>query len=151
MQLHKQLSKPTRLCHAVGHGAVLRLSARAGDDILTLQRPGDEIVAQEHHVARSGIVGVGTTGPVNISVDDDVRRRGTVKKQAMVEGVLEVPKDALRGCEMGLMRAVHVEAHLLYRVGNDGPSEGEVLESPSQAAVGSWVTYRAPMSKETLA
>jgi hypothetical protein len=41
-------------------------------------------------------------------------------------------------------RVVHVEAHLLYHVGSGGPGEGEVLESPSQAAVGSWVTYGAP-------
>jgi hypothetical protein len=68
-----------------------------------------------------------------------VRRRGTAKKQAEVEGALEVPKDALCGREMGLMRVVHVEAHLLDRVGNVGPGEGEVLESPSQAAVGTRV------------
>jgi hypothetical protein len=36
MQLHKQLSKPTCLCHAVGLRAALRLSARTGDDGLTL-------------------------------------------------------------------------------------------------------------------
>jgi hypothetical protein len=45
MQLHKQLLKPTRLCHTVDHGAVLRLSARTGDDVLMLQGSGDEIVA----------------------------------------------------------------------------------------------------------
>jgi hypothetical protein len=39
-QLHKQLSKPTRLCHA----AVLRLSARTGDGVMTLREPGDEVV-----------------------------------------------------------------------------------------------------------
>jgi hypothetical protein len=48
-------------------------------------------------------------------------------------------------------RVVHVEAHLLYHVSNGGPGEGEVLESPSQAAVGSRVTYGAPVSEETLA
>jgi hypothetical protein len=151
VQLHKQLTKPACLCHAVGHGAVLRLSARAGDDVLTLWEPGDEVVAQEHRVARSGPVSVGTTGPVSISVDDEVRRRGTTKKQTMVEGALEVPKDALRGREMGLTGVVHVEAHLLDRVGNVGPGEGEVLESPSQVAVGSRVMDGPPMSGETLA
>jgi hypothetical protein len=35
---------------------------------------------------------------------------------------------------------VHVEAHLLDCVGDVGPGEGEVLESPSQATVGSQVT-----------
>jgi hypothetical protein len=82
-------------------------------------------------------VSVGTTGPVSISVDNEIRRRGTAKKQAEVEGALEVPKDALRDREMGLMKVVHVDAHLLDCVGNVGPGEREVLVSPSQAAVGS--------------
>jgi hypothetical protein len=62
----------------------------------------------------------------------------------VVEGALEVPEDVLRGCEMGLMGVAHVEAHLLDRVGNVRPGEGEVLESPSQAAVRSQVTDGAP-------
>jgi hypothetical protein len=68
MQLHKQLTKSTHLGHAVDHGAVLRLSARTGDDVLTLRALGDELVAQEYRVARSGPVSVGTTGRDNISV-----------------------------------------------------------------------------------
>jgi hypothetical protein len=36
VQLHKQLTKPTRFCHAVSHGTVLRLCARMRDDVLTL-------------------------------------------------------------------------------------------------------------------
>jgi hypothetical protein len=139
MQLHKQLTKPSRLCHIIGHGAVLHLSAQLGDDVLTLRGLGDDVVAQEHRVARSGLESIGTIGLVSISVDDEVRRRGMAKKQAVVEGALEVPKDALRGCEMGLMGVVHVEAHLLDRVGNVGPGEGEVLESSSQAVIGSRV------------
>jgi hypothetical protein len=73
-----------------------------------------------------------------------------VKKQSVVKGALKVPKNVLRGREMGLTGVVHVEAHLLDRVDNVGPDEGEVLESPSQAAVGSRVADEAPMSKETL-
>jgi hypothetical protein len=116
-----------------------------------LRGPGDDVVAQEHRIARSGPVSVGTTGPISITVDDGVRRRGTTKKQVVVEGALEVPKDALRGREMGLTRVVDVEAHLLDRVGNVGPGEGEVLESPSQAAVGRWVADKGPRSEEILA
>jgi hypothetical protein len=82
-------------------------------------------------------VSVRTTGLVSISVDDEVRRRGTTKKQAEVEGALEVPKDVLHDHEMGLTRVVHVEAHLLDLVGNVETSESEVLESHNQAAVGS--------------
>jgi hypothetical protein len=66
------------------------------------------------------------------------------KKQAVVEGALEVPKDVLRDREMGLTRVVHVLVHLLDCVGNVVPGEGEVLESPSQAAVGSRVVDRSP-------
>jgi hypothetical protein len=69
----------------------------------------------------------------------------------MVENALEVSKDALHGREMGLTGIMYVEEHLLARIGNVGPSEGEVLESPSQAAVGSRVVDGAPMSEETLA
>jgi hypothetical protein len=89
-------------------------------------------------------VSVGTTAPVSISVDDKIRRRGAAKKQAMVEGALEVPKDARRRREMGLVGVVHVEAHLLDHVGNVGPVEGAVLESPGQTVVGIWVADRAP-------
>jgi hypothetical protein len=69
----------------------------------------------------------------------------------MVEGALQIAKYALRDCEMGLTGIVHVEAHLLDRVGDVRPSEGEVLESPSQAAVGIRVANGAPMSEGTLA
>jgi hypothetical protein len=44
-----------------------------------------------------------------------------------------------------------MEAHLLDHIGNVGPGEGEVLESPSQAATGSRVTNGPPISEETLA
>jgi hypothetical protein len=74
------------------------------------------------------------------SVDDELGRRGTTKKQAVVEGALEVAEDPLRSREMGFPQVVHVEAHLLDHVGDIGPDEGEVLESPGQAAVGSRVT-----------
>jgi hypothetical protein len=77
------------------------------------------------------MMSVGTTGPVSINVDNEVRRRDAMKKKVEIEAALEVPKDALRGREMGLMRVVHVEAHLLDHVGNVEPGEGEVLESPS--------------------
>jgi hypothetical protein len=45
VQLHKQLMKLTRLCHTVGYDAVLRLSARTRNDVLTLRGPRDEVVA----------------------------------------------------------------------------------------------------------
>jgi hypothetical protein len=53
-----------------------------------------------------------------------------VKKQTIVKSALEVVEDPLCNHEMGLLRVVHVEAHLLDRIGDVEPGEGEVLESP---------------------
>jgi hypothetical protein len=44
VQLHKQLTKPTRFCHTIGHGAVLRLSAQMRDNVLTHRVLGDKVV-----------------------------------------------------------------------------------------------------------
>jgi hypothetical protein len=115
-----------------------------------LRGPEDDVVTQEHYVARSGPANVRTTGPLSFSVDDEVRRRGTAKEQNVVEGAIDVMEDALRGREMGLTRIMHVEKYLDY-IGDVRPGEGEVLESPDQATVGSRVADEGPMSEETLA
>jgi hypothetical protein len=36
-----------------------------------------------------------TTHLVNVSVDEELRRRGTMKKHVVVEGALQVAEDAL--------------------------------------------------------
>jgi hypothetical protein len=108
---------------------------------------GYEVVTQEHRISRSEPMSVRTTDPVSISVDDKVRRRGMTKKQTVVEGALEVPKDALHNREIRLTWVVHIEAHLLDRVSNVRPGEGEVLESPSQAAVGSLIADGPPCQR----
>jgi hypothetical protein len=71
IQLHKQLTKPTHLYHAISHNMVLRLSARTGDDVLTLRGPGNKVVVEEHRVAQNGPVSAKTTSPVSISVYDE--------------------------------------------------------------------------------
>jgi hypothetical protein len=142
VQLQKQLTKPGHLRHVVGHGTILHLNTRTRDNVLMLRGPGDKVVIQEHHVARSGPASVGTTNPVNVSVDDVFRRRGVTKKQVVIEGALEVVEDALCGSEMLLMRVVHVKAHLLDCVTNVKPGEGELLESLGQVTVGSWIADR---------
>jgi hypothetical protein len=40
MELLEELSEPTSFSHVVGHGMILSLSARAGDDVLALGGPG---------------------------------------------------------------------------------------------------------------
>jgi hypothetical protein len=100
VQLHKQLTKPVRLCHAVDHSALLHLSARTRDDILTLRGPEDEVVTQEHRVAQSSLASIKTADPSSISVDDEVRCRSATKKQAVAKGALEVLEDALHDREI---------------------------------------------------
>jgi hypothetical protein len=80
--------------------------------------------------------------PVSVSVDDELRRRGTTTEEAVVEGALDVVEGALHNTKMRLTGVVHVKAHLLDHVGNVKSGEGEVLESPDQVAVSSRVTDR---------
>jgi hypothetical protein len=51
MDLLEELSKPTSFSDAVGHGAILSLGARAGDDVLVLGGPRDEVITEEHSLA----------------------------------------------------------------------------------------------------
>jgi hypothetical protein len=51
MELLKYLPSPAGLCHAIGHNPILSLGTRARDDVLTLQRLGDEVGIEEHSVA----------------------------------------------------------------------------------------------------
>jgi hypothetical protein len=52
MEHLNELSEPTSFSHVVGHGAILSLGARLGDDVLALGVPGDKVIAEEHSVAR---------------------------------------------------------------------------------------------------
>jgi hypothetical protein len=51
MELLEELPEPTSFSHAVGHDTILSLGARPGDDVLTLEGPVHEVVAEEHIVA----------------------------------------------------------------------------------------------------
>jgi hypothetical protein len=73
MELMEQLMEPNRLSHAVGHGAILGLGAGAGENRLALRRPGDEVVTEEHGIARGGPARVWITSPVSIGVDAKFR------------------------------------------------------------------------------
>jgi hypothetical protein len=47
---------------------------------------------------------------------------------------LEVAQDALHDCQMGLLWIVHMQTDLLNDIGDVGPCEGQVLESPCNAS-----------------
>jgi hypothetical protein len=65
----EELWEPTSFGHAVGHGAILSLGARSGDDVLALGGPGDEVIVEEHIVARGGPACIRATRLVRIRVD----------------------------------------------------------------------------------
>jgi hypothetical protein len=68
--------RPPHLFHAVGHNAVLGLCGGVGDDRLLLGGLRDEVGVQEHDVTGSGTARVGTTNPVKVGVNHELRRRG---------------------------------------------------------------------------
>jgi hypothetical protein len=47
----EQLSQLSCLGHTVSNDTILGLSARAGDDGLLLDRPGNQVIPQEHCIA----------------------------------------------------------------------------------------------------
>jgi hypothetical protein len=69
MELLEELPEPTSFSYAVGHSAILSLGARAGDDVLVLGGPRDEIITEKHSVARGGPTCIWATCPVCIRVD----------------------------------------------------------------------------------
>jgi hypothetical protein len=142
VELVEELTEPSRLSHAVGHGAVLGLGAGAGDNRLALRRPGDEAVAEEHGVARGGPACVGAARPVGIGVDAKFRGGGPAKKEPEVKSAPQVPQNPLQRGEMRLSRVVHVKAHLLDGVGDVGPGEEEVLKGPGKTPVAGWIGNR---------
>jgi hypothetical protein len=85
MDLVEELAHPGGLRHAVGHGAVHSLYVGAGDDGLSLGGLGDEVGAQEYGIARGGAVCVRSAGPICVSVDHELRRRGWSEEQTVVE------------------------------------------------------------------
>jgi hypothetical protein len=51
MELLEELLEPTSFSHAIGHGVILNLGARLGDDVPVLGGPGNEVGIQEHSIA----------------------------------------------------------------------------------------------------
>ena len=95
VELTQELSKPGRLCHAVSNSTELRLGNGAGNNRLSLGRPGDEVATQEHGIPRGGAASVRTTGPVRVGVDNQLSR-GAVETQTEVNRATNVAEEALQ-------------------------------------------------------
>jgi hypothetical protein len=63
LDLMQEPAQPGGLSHTIGDGTVLGFSTGAGDDNLSLGRPGDQVVLEEHGIARHGAMSVRAASP----------------------------------------------------------------------------------------
>ena len=110
---------------------ILSLDTGAGDDWLSLRRPGDKTVTKKHGEAGCGPTGVGTANPVGVGVDDEVGGH-RASKEVEVDGAPKVTVDPLHSGEMWLPRGVHMEAHLL----------NDVLQGPGETLIADRISHR---------
>jgi hypothetical protein len=68
----QELAQPGGLSHTIGDGTVLGFGTGAGDDSLPLGIPGDQVIPEEHGIARREATSVQTASPVGVGVDDQV-------------------------------------------------------------------------------
>jgi hypothetical protein len=58
LELMQELAQPGGLIYTIGDGALLGFDVGAGDGSLPLGRPGDQVVHEEHDIARCGAMSV---------------------------------------------------------------------------------------------
>jgi hypothetical protein len=134
MELLEELLELTSFSHAVGHGAILRLDTRLGDDILALGGLGDEVATEEHSVAWGGSACIRTTRSVRICVDCQLEgESGASQVEAKVQWASQIPQNTLHRGEVRLLGIMHMEADLMDGVGDVGAGERQVLEGPGRA------------------
>jgi hypothetical protein len=108
LELMQELAQPGGLSHTIGDGTVLGFGAGAGDDSLPLGRPGDQVVPEEHDIARRRATSVRAASPVGVGVDDQVGAGRASQQQAEVRRPTKIAQDALHGRQVRLPRVVHV-------------------------------------------
>ena len=110
VELLQKLTHPRHLCDGVSNSTILGLCVGPGDGILPFGRPGDQVVTEEHSIARGGLACVRTAGPVCIRVDYQLRGRGRAQKQSKVKSAPDVSEDPLQCNQMGIPWVVHMKA-----------------------------------------
>jgi hypothetical protein len=121
MELQEELLEPTGFSHAIGHGVILSLGTRAGDNVLTLGGPGDEVVTEEHNIARGGSMCIRATRLVRIRVDHQLRGGGrALQVEAEVQGASQIAQDVLYHSKVRLTGIMHMETDLLDIVSDVG-------------------------------
>jgi hypothetical protein len=112
----QELAQPSGLSHTIGDDTVLGFGAGAADNSLPLGRLGDQVVPEEHGIARRGATSVRAASPVGIGVDDQVGAGRAAQQQAEVRRPTKIAQDALHGRQVGLLRVMHVQADLLHGI-----------------------------------
>lgn len=72
-KLENKLAQPDHLSNCIGDSSVFGLGTGAGDCILPLGGPRDQIITQENCVPGGGLANVRTISPVGIRVSNQVR------------------------------------------------------------------------------
>jgi hypothetical protein len=144
LELMQEMAQPGGLSHTIGDGTVLGFGARAGDDNLPLGRPGDQVVPEEHDIARCGVTSVRAGSPVGVGVDDKVGAGRAAQQQAEVRRPTKIAQDAFHGRQVRLPRVVHVQADLLHGISDVGLCERQVLEGSGNASELRGVRNRRP-------
>jgi hypothetical protein len=103
---------------------------------LALGGPRDKAAPKKNSVDRSGASSVRTTGPISISVNNELSWSSPGKDKTKVESALEIPENPFGSHQMSLPGIMHMEADLLNSICNIRPGEGEVLKGTGKAAVG---------------
>jgi hypothetical protein len=147
LELLKELPEPTSFSNTVSHVTILSLGARSGDDNLALGGPRDEVIVEEHNIARGGLVCTRATRPVRIRVDCQlVGGGGASQVEAEVQEASQIAQHSLHHNEVRLLRIIHMKANLLDDVGDVRAGERQVLEGPGEAPKLSWISNMRPRS-----
>jgi hypothetical protein len=73
-KLKKQLMQPSSFSNTICHNTIFSFGTRSGDRMLTLGRPGHQVMPEKYYIARSRSASVKTSGPVGIRVNNKIRR-----------------------------------------------------------------------------
>jgi hypothetical protein len=70
LEIMQELAQPGGLNHTIGDGTVLGFDVGERDNSLPIGRLGNQVVPEEHSIARSGATSVRVASPVSVGVDD---------------------------------------------------------------------------------
>jgi hypothetical protein len=89
-----------------------------------LRGPEDEVVTEEHSVARGGPTCIQATRPVRICVDHQLRGGGGASQvEVEVHEASQIAQDTLDHIKVRIPEIMHMKANLLDGVGDVGVGE----------------------------